>query len=829
MELPRLLISVASNLVDKLMGSVSPDSRESPNESDNPTHPFNSKSTVEFEPLEVSLVETIQASQCSIRLTNAVLQAASAGLLPHQTLKTYAEDREWGFEAYSELPEFGSRTVLELAAVLDQEIDRLTVETPNPYINSLGDGSVPSWETIATLISEHKALADRYIWLSAQHLAMPWPTELLYLQLIDLKELTAADLQQKFGSYFRDELNELQTLQTVLLFWHESNEHWKTEALHPVQCATQIVDELLPSKSKEVLLKRLGSESGKQQTLKSIGESLDLSRERVRQVLDNAVSRLNESRAQHYLKILLHSCRAELEQLLLGDTGCIRQHQLPRQLNYPDIKNLAIRCLYGPLAEYADANFGRIRNLYVKASIDGPVLSTEFEQIDHFIQSLSLPIHVDVAASDMGISIDSLICYVTDTKQFHIYDGYLHSGKLTPRVRRAIQLLKVLSGCLGGSPATLDVIYSTYRFAFPDACSPRDLYSLLYKYPDQMLSLTDAGYASVSRWCRIDDHSIVQDVNVPSRPNNEYRQFGSDTTYAELVNLVNEIGPAQLMDIRSEFKARFGEKWSDNSVYPILKTTHYFVRMAPGIVGTLPMLEAPEKLKFYPALESEGQVKFYVYAKLSQSRFTYPLWMPEVEYQWCLMGDGRLPWKTYESLLAVANPDHWPIDEQEKDAWRTRIEREGRFSLTFTPLPLDATVPTIKEICTLALFIGDQPTVSWLDINRVMGHRIDVRGSMSYLAVLAKLGIVRLADNWLLPIKVCRGANYRFLNEIICTGRLNCNWREVPELIDTNQEFKSILINRREFDWLIAKMQSEDDEPNRAWKQANIFDDLELT
>ncbi len=828
MELPRLLIGFASNLVEKIINPASSDSIDSRVETDNHLRKLNFTAVRRPDPLAVSLVETVQTSQCSVRLKSAIDQANNAGLLPHRTLKDYTEDHEWGFEAYFELPDFGSRTVIELATFLDREIDRLAAAAQNSYDELPGSWSAPAWEEIAHLISEHRSLDDQYIWISAQLLELPWPQELLYTRLIDLKDLTAADLEQLLGPYLEDDMTALETLQMVLSFWNDSPA--EAEALSPARCATQIMNQLLPHKSKAILYQRVGFDSVKQQTLNGIGESLGMSRERVRQIHDNAISLLNETRAQYYFKILLHSCHSELEQRLLGDVGCIRQHQLPKQLDSLGVINLAIRCLYGSLSGYADATFSRFRNLYIKSSIDLEVLATEFEQIDNSIQSLSLPDHLEVAASDMQVSIDALTCYVIGSKEFRIFDGFLHSGKLTPRVRRAIQLLKVLSGCLGGSPATLDVIYSIYRFAFPDAvCSPRDLYGLLYKYPEQMLSLTDAGFASVLRWCRIDEHALVQNVAVPTQPDDEYKQFGSDTTYAELVNLVDEIGPAQLIEIRSEFKRRFGNKWSDNSVYPILKTTHYFVRMAPGIVGTLPMLKAPDKLKFHPVLQSEVQVKFYVYAKQSQSRFSYPLWIPEVEYHWCLMGDGRLPWTTYESLLAVANPDHWPIDEYEKAAWRNRIKDEGRFSLSVTPLPLDATVPTVKEICTLALFIDDQRTVSWLDINRVMGNRIDVRGSMSYLAVLAKLGIVKLADNWLLPIEVCRDANYRFLNEIICSGRLNSTWREVPELSDTLSDFKSILINRREFDRLITKMLVAGTESDRVLQQASIFDDLDLT
>ena len=98
---------------------------------------------------------------------------------------------------------------------------------------------------------------------------------------------------------------------------------------------------------------------------------------------------------------------------------------------------------------------------------------------------------------------------------------------------------------------------------------------------------------------------------------------------------------------------------------------------------------------------------------------------------------------------------------------------------------------------------------------------------MSFLAILAKLGIIEITNNWLLPIQVRRGAAYRFLNEIVCSNRLNSQWHEVPELMDTNSSMKSIWINQQELEQMLTLMHTSSTSDEAALYQPTIFDDFE--
>ena len=786
--------------------------------------------------LNVSLVQFIQDSEAPVRLKNAFLLADEADVLPHQTLGDYFKERHTAYKTYCEMPQFSGLLVFDLEYLLNNQFRQFQPGEDESDLFESGLNQTLSIEPgslseILHQIENHTALADQYISLTAQVLDLPWPSDLLYLQLKDLQNMTENDLEDLLGPLNDDgKVNEaIRTLKSVLSFWNDPKYKQRMDELNPESLIRQMIERHIPNVAAQVLYRRLDSVPSPKETAEAIGQSLGLSRDYIRQFETKAVRRLNQPPFSDCLKVLLHSCQEEIENYLLGINGCVKKSALPKCLDDPTLtKSLAIRTLYSTVAGYADANFVCFRNLYFKADTDEFILEQNFERIESSIQNLLLPLHLEVVAEELNVSVHALVCYAASNVSHGIFDDYLHEGRMTPRKQRGIQLMKVISGCKGGGPATFAEIISTYRYLFPnDKSSIRDLRNSMYEYSNQILPLTDNGFASIMRFCSFQDSAGVSGESIPELDHAEYRSFNPGTLYAEIVDLVDEIGPAPLLEIRSEFSRRFSGKWSANSVFPVLKSTNYFVRMAPGMIGTLPMAEDAAKLDILPALESEIQVKYYIYAKVSHSRFDYPLWNPDVEFHWCDYGDGNLPWETYASLLSVANPDQWPISKEQQGKWHDRIAEEGKFMLTVKPLPLTQILPTVRDICTLALFIGDHSTVSWLDINRVLGYRIDSRSSMSFLAILAKLGIIEIANNWLLPIQVRRGAAYRFLNEIVCSNRLNSLWSDVPELMDTNSSMKSIWINQQELEQMLTLMHTASTSDKTTLYQPTIFDDFE--
>ena len=386
--------------------------------------------------LNVSLVQFIQDSEAPVRLKNAFLLADEADMLPHQTLGDYFNDRHTAYKTYCEMPQFSGLLVFDLECLLNIQFRQLQPDDDEPdLIESSLDQTLSkeprSWGEVVHQIKNHTALADQYISLSAQVLDLPWPSDLLYLQLKDLQKLTESDLENLLGPLNEDgnENETIQTLKSVLSFWNDPKNQQRVDELSPEPLIRQAVERHIPNVAAQVLYRRLDSVSSPKETAEAIGQSLGLSRDYIRQFETKAVRRLNQPPFSDCLKVLLHSCQEEIESYLLGVNGCVRNNALPKCLDDPTlIKSLAIRTLYSTIAGYADTNFVSFRNLYFKADTDESVLKQNFERIESSIQNLSLPLHLEVVAAELNVSVHALVCYAASHVSHGIFDDYLYEA-----------------------------------------------------------------------------------------------------------------------------------------------------------------------------------------------------------------------------------------------------------------------------------------------------------------------------------------------------------------------------------------------------------------
>ena len=352
-------------------------------------------------------------------------------------------------------------------------------------------------------------------------------------------------------------------------------------------------------------------------------------------------------------------------------------------------------------------------------------------------------------------------------------------------------------------PVDLAELYRCYSYCFPkDSCSIRDLRIVLAEGKHLFVNLSDAGYLGVAQHMLVSTPDLPQFDDIPPL-NTSILRPSSHSARHELACLVEEMGPAKLTHIRKEFKHRYYGRWSPNSVYPTLVENPYFVRMAPGIMGTFPMATSPKALIMNSTLFSETQVRIYIYARISESVFNYPLWTPTNEHSWCQWGEKELYLDTFRSLLAVINPESWHVNEQEKARWRNRATKEGYFNLRSYPVPLTIVTPSVRQIFALTHFASMYSHISWLDLNRVLGARIDSRNCLTYIVTLACLGILKLPDNWLMPIGVDQERANWFTKLVVQKGLLSGSWQELGELPTRIGVNLPSYVNLDELDYLI--------------------------
>ena len=127
----------------------------------------------------------------------------------------------------------------------------------------------------------------------------------------------------------------------------------------------------------------------------------------------------------------------------------------------------------------------------------------------------------------------------------------------------------------------------------------------------------------------------------------------------------------------------------------------------------------------------------------------YPMWTPAMEYQWAIWALENASADLLSSFLFVAEPDTWPVRELIRHEWQNVRRERARYRLR-DPLNyhLAESLPSLKNLLTIAVVSAIRGHISWVSANRVVGRRIDSHRSATSLAILIELGLVEAAEHW---------------------------------------------------------------------------------
>jgi hypothetical protein len=184
-----------------------------------------------------------------------------------------------------------------------------------------------------------------------------------------------------------------------------------------------------------------------------------------------------------------------------------------------------------------------------------------------------------------------------------------------------------------------------------------------------------------------------------------------------------------------------------------------FARLAPGIYGLAE--HRVGDLSFAVSgklLLSRGSCMQYVYARWAgEPANVYPLWTPEMEAEWCEWAQARDK-NLLASLLAVADPTGWPIDDSYRETWLWKKECRGVFRLEKPPrYPLEGV--SLIDLLTLVKGARSRGAANWVLANRLTGPpRMLARGAASPMALLIGVGAVVAAEHWQRPHAVSADA-----------------------------------------------------------------------
>jgi len=730
----------------------------------------------------VSLVELVRHSNASVRLTNCISCAEETGRLPFHTVGEYLDAGNTAFEEIMKIQNLGRRSAGELDGMVKEFINdpdvyfgasmdsveevthnsRLEEFLQNPErVDSLSEVEWNIWKNAVC----DSSLSDRRISEILVDVGYEWPQSRFSEKLSDyciagfnellsipgigrLKRryiviafgLAAREAQTKESLSDENSGSEGKERQP------NDNKYLLEEKINPNELFEKSL-KVLTEREREIILKRYGMNDRPRETLETLGQHYNVTRERIRQIESVALKKLKRGQSKAAIELFINNSEQIIYQELTGGDRVILRSQLSeRERSLSGEFRCALEVIYESVERWLDSVARATPSGWYMYPCDPEDISNWEVIINDYCSKVALPRPVDSLVKPLQLATDQLEIALGFMEQFRIFSGYLIKGNSTPRKRRCIHAHQLMSHIFKRKPATTEQIQYQYHIHYPsDQCSTRDLDIVLSDAPHLFVNLNESGWMAIGMTCATQKPSTVVDETATNDSSelllnveDSVEEKEGETLFQIVYKMVEDEGPMAFITARERFTEIAGDRYSPNSVFPTLITNTAFVRMAPGIIGTKSQLDTVDSLRHVsPLLLRSSQCKIYVLARAAGTpRIEYPLWTPAMEHTWCKWAGEQDDKALFHSLLAVVEPMTWPTSDTESNWWLDRKEREGHYQLETKPSRLDEKVPDPDDLYAVLMYAYAVGSVNWMVANRVIGCRIDDHHIISILALL---------------------------------------------------------------------------------------------
>lgn len=747
--------------------------------------------------LDTSIKDVIQHSYVSVRLSNALLKAGHR--LPFETVGDYLQAGATAKGKFLSIPNLGWRSVNELDEVLRSFAAELPREAFIGWQDAAEDASHESQklaslrQTLLQLFSDlrfpgvflESRLPTRLanVLSAAPHLACPVADFLddiqgvceqlqrqknsgrtSIAQLVALAEQLTTDGLKSSG--FSDELiasaravifdksmpsdEAAAQLKAVLETAPKVFTHADASAQPAATIVAQAMNEL-PDRERDILERRYGFHSGRIETLEEIGVVYNVTRERIRQLESKGIRAIGKSKTA---KRLRQSFEAEIGSRLqeaTRDLGYIRdgyQSEVLRRLSAAD--RIVIDVLYESHGKFLRRFARHWHGGWILLPLEKERLDDVRKELKTRVSAVKLPAAFEEIVD--GIPPETARIALELGTDLSVAQGYVLAGRVGPRPRRAIGLHR----CLVASGGVVEIgdLVARYRQVTPNdkRSSVRDATIVMIMAPHLFLGVFDRHWYGLGQAGTL-EHAAVADQDEQSDAEDEELVEPPDAAGIRgvLRQILLDQGPLRFVELRDRAVLRLKGK-SLHSIGPVLLTSGEFVRPLPGIYALPEQIPTGESLLSHPPafLLAEDQVRYLAEARYAEEPFgRFPLWIPEAEYALCRWAQSSCDPLAFQSLLAVASIDHWPVSSEEREHWSALKKKHGRYAMTSAPrYPIEQLWPPLDRVLAACVVACGSGGLSWIAANRVLKRRLDAHVAPGILALMVAIGALDAPPQW---------------------------------------------------------------------------------
>lgn len=752
-----------------------------------PVHEVSDGKT-DLSPRDISLLALVELNDVSVRLRNSISCAHTAGKLPFKSVGDYLDSggdasaimmrsiRNFGRKTARELhwlviahceadiatrpcPSAGERiaakraelmalfetdTLAALAAdaILSTRLANVLVDAP--FATMRFSEAIESFQQTAMVMLRLPNCGRKSVNEFREFCMQQIRFRLHQAGYDDIEALTALLLSNRPQSDAQNLNNEVATEQpvTIPVDFSASASLGTPEHHQLAERLEWLLAELDP-RARLVLQRRNGIGQPERETLEEIGDDLGVTRERIRQIEAKALRRLRVRVRRVPIGQLLFAESPHQWRTMTNDAPLLRSSELHERRRAIDAYvRLALDIEELTIEGWLDQVAYPMPYGWLSPSEDKAAVEAAAMRLEEAIKLVPLPqAFVALVGADEAPAARLAAELILGRPERY---GYVMPPRVGVRLTRLVRLHALLAS--DDDMVPLEQLLRGYRTLFnDDPCSERDAEIVMDAAPHLFLEVEEGCWSAIGEGGMRFEITGGELALIPPRTEDP------GTIAHALQATLADRGPTRLSDLLDDGADILPDGRSINSIGPVLLTRRaLFVRALPGVYAL------PEQLPVYtaaipenwPVLFNDTQARLYALARYAgEPRRIFPLWSAHVEYALCCWARHSGGPGIFESLLAVAAIEDWPIGEADGQEWRRLQAREGRYELgSSLRHEIAYERPSLDRVFAACRYAAVTGSFNWFAANRLTGRRIDSHGGAGLVALLFQLGAVEEID-----------------------------------------------------------------------------------
>lgn len=512
----------------------------------------------------------------------------------------------------------------------------------------------------------------------------------------------------------------------------------------------------LKERHRSILMRRYGLINGIPMTLEDIGRSDQVTRERIRQLQQAAENKIMYNQTSStFLQLALHKELPEIlhhleknsSSALLKTDGDWHRKLIPSHC-------FLIEVIHGNVLQFFDqlVAIGVIQKTSAGWWL-GSSLSDDCVMLAKWIRERLIaenrPLSLAILAEEKEVVIEKL-ADAAWSAGMRIEMGYVSTGRLTTPERRCLFCLRIASEAQRWLWPELDFYQAAIAKSALEAGSMRLLTRDAECIPGVAINIPgpfvvinpiaakNHGLPALSTEAPECDWENGDEEKDQEPADNLWEHSQGITIASQLESLMSRYRILKYETLENYFcEARIAPP---GSLGPTLLSKPQFVRYAPAYWGLIGLqLEGSD----VELLCNEEDLDRYVKSKRLGGIFElFPFWCPEMEYRWCRWAESHSNEDLFYSLLAICEPETWPLSKAIQNQWEGKKSRLGIHRLPPIQGNLDMGYIDFDEIYGLVHLASQRGSIGPATIPHFYGLREADRKALGTMALLGVLGIL---------------------------------------------------------------------------------------